>query len=104
MVALALRRGQRFIASWNGREVCSEFAWEVSEWQHRSIVGALLSSAKDGLRVCLRPEHRTTLHFVRGLSTREISRRTGLHRDTISRAIHSDEAAGVSAGAGGVEA
>jgi transposase len=31
------------------------------------------------------------LHFVRGLSMREISRRTGLHRDTISRAIHSDE-------------
>jgi transposase len=31
------------------------------------------------------------LHFVRGLSMREINRRTGLHRDTISRAIHSDE-------------
>jgi transposase len=31
------------------------------------------------------------LHFVRGLSMREISRRTGLHRDTISRAVHSDE-------------
>jgi transposase len=31
------------------------------------------------------------LHFVRGLSMREIHRRTGLHRDTISRAIHSDE-------------
>jgi transposase len=30
------------------------------------------------------------LHFVRGLSIREIHRRTGLHRDTISRAIHSD--------------
>jgi transposase len=30
------------------------------------------------------------LHFVRGLSMREIHRRTGLHRDTISRAIHSD--------------
>lgn len=30
------------------------------------------------------------LHFVRGLSMREISRRTGLHRDTVSRAIHSD--------------
>jgi len=31
------------------------------------------------------------LHFVRGLSMREIHRRTGRHRDTISRAIHSDE-------------
>jgi transposase len=31
------------------------------------------------------------LHFVRGWSMREIHRRTGLHRDTISRAIHSDE-------------
>jgi len=31
------------------------------------------------------------LHFVRGLSMREIHRRTGLHQDTISRAIHSDE-------------
>jgi transposase len=31
------------------------------------------------------------LFFVRGLSMREIHRRTGLHRDTISRAIHSDE-------------
>lgn len=31
------------------------------------------------------------LHFVRGLSMREIHRRTGLHRDTISRAIHGDE-------------
>jgi transposase len=31
------------------------------------------------------------LHFVRGLSMREIHRRTGLHRDTISKAIHSDE-------------
>jgi transposase len=31
------------------------------------------------------------LHFVRGLSMREIHRRTGLHRDTISRAIHSDD-------------
>jgi transposase len=30
------------------------------------------------------------LHFVRGVSMREIDRRTGLHRDTISRAIHSD--------------
>jgi len=30
------------------------------------------------------------LHFVRGLSMREIHRRTGLHRDTIGRAIHSD--------------
>ena len=27
------------------------------------------------------------LHFVRGLSQREIHRRTGLHRDTIRRAI-----------------
>lgn len=31
------------------------------------------------------------LHFVRGLSMREINRRIGLHRDTIGRAIHSDE-------------
>ena len=31
------------------------------------------------------------LHFVRGLSQREIRRRTGLHRDTIRRAIKSDE-------------
>jgi transposase len=30
------------------------------------------------------------LQFVRGLSMREIHRQTGLHRDTISRAIHSD--------------
>ena len=32
------------------------------------------------------------LRFVRGLSIREISRRTGLHRETIRRAIASDEA------------
>ena len=32
------------------------------------------------------------LHFVRGLSIREIDRRTGLHRDTIRNAIASDEA------------
>jgi transposase len=31
------------------------------------------------------------LHFVRGLSAREIHRRTGLHRDTIRRALRSDE-------------
>jgi len=31
------------------------------------------------------------LRFVRGLSIREISRRTGLHRDTIRRAIASDK-------------
>ncbi len=30
------------------------------------------------------------LQFVRGLSMREISRRMGLHRDTVSRAIHAD--------------
>jgi transposase len=30
------------------------------------------------------------LYFVRGLSMREIHRRTGLHRDTVSRAVHSD--------------
>jgi transposase len=30
------------------------------------------------------------LHFVRGLSMREIHRQTGLHRDTISKAIHSE--------------
>jgi transposase len=32
------------------------------------------------------------LHFVRGLSIREIHRRTGLHRDTIRGALKSDEA------------
>ena len=32
------------------------------------------------------------LHFVRGLSIREIHRRTGLHRDTIRSALKSDEA------------
>ena len=32
------------------------------------------------------------LRFVRGLSIREIHRRTGLHRDTIRRAISSDHA------------
>ena len=32
------------------------------------------------------------LHFVRGLSIREIHRRTGLHRDTIRGALASDEA------------
>ena len=32
------------------------------------------------------------LHFVRGLSIREIHRRTGLHRDTIRSALASDEA------------
>jgi transposase len=31
------------------------------------------------------------LHFVKGLSQREIRRRTGLHRDTIRKAIHSGE-------------
>ena len=31
------------------------------------------------------------LHFVRGLSMREIHRRTGLHRNMISKAISSDE-------------
>jgi transposase len=31
------------------------------------------------------------LHFVKGLSQREIHRRTGLHRDTISRAVNSSE-------------
>ena len=31
------------------------------------------------------------LHFVRGLSIREIHRRTGLHRDTIRNALASDE-------------
>jgi hypothetical protein len=31
------------------------------------------------------------LRFVRGLSIREIHRRTGLHRDTIRRALSSDE-------------
>jgi transposase len=30
------------------------------------------------------------LHFVRGLSIREISRRTGLHRETIRRGVSSD--------------
>ena len=32
------------------------------------------------------------LHFVRGLSIREIHRRTGLHRDTIRGALACDEA------------
>ena len=32
------------------------------------------------------------LHFVRGLSIREIHRRTGLHRDTIRGALARDEA------------
>ena len=32
------------------------------------------------------------LHFVRGLSIREIHRRTGLHRDTIRSALKSDDA------------
>src|SRR3954469_10954680 len=32
------------------------------------------------------------LHFVRGLSIREIHRRTGLHRDTIRGAVKGDEA------------
>jgi transposase len=31
------------------------------------------------------------LHFVKGLSQREIRRRTGLHRDTIRRAVNSSE-------------
>jgi transposase len=31
------------------------------------------------------------LHFVKGLSQREIGRRTGLHRDTIRRAVNSTE-------------
>ena len=31
------------------------------------------------------------LHFVRGLTQREIHRRTGLHRDTIRNAINSDK-------------
>jgi hypothetical protein len=31
------------------------------------------------------------LRFVRGLSIREIHRRTGLHRDTIRRAIWADK-------------
>ena len=31
------------------------------------------------------------LHFVKGLSQREIHRRTGLHRDTIRKAISSSE-------------
>jgi hypothetical protein len=31
------------------------------------------------------------LHFVKGLSQREIRRRTGLHRDTIRKAINSTE-------------
>ena len=31
------------------------------------------------------------LHFVKGLSQREIRRRTGLHRDTIRKAINGSE-------------
>ena len=38
------------------------------------------------------------LHFVRGLSIREIHRRTGLHRDTIRRAIDERGAAALSRG------
>jgi transposase len=34
------------------------------------------------------------LHFVKGLSQREIRRRTGLHRDTIRRAVNSSERPG----------
>ena len=41
------------------------------------------------------------LHFVRGLSIREIHRRTGLHRDTIRGAISSDEAPRYSRAASG---
>jgi transposase len=41
------------------------------------------------------------LRFVRGLSIREISRRTGLHRETIRRAITSDEAPKYSRGGRG---
>jgi len=33
------------------------------------------------------------LHFVEGLSQREVRRRTGLHRDTIRRAITSSDPA-----------
>jgi hypothetical protein len=42
------------------------------------------------------------LHFVKGLSQREIRRRTGLLRDR--KALNSKGAAGLSACAGGVEA
>jgi hypothetical protein len=31
------------------------------------------------------------LHFVKGLSQREICRRTGLHRDTIRKAVNSNQ-------------
>jgi transposase len=41
------------------------------------------------------------LHFVRGLAIREISRRTGLHRETIRRAIASDEPPAYSRAAAG---
>src|SRR3954462_2387079 len=41
------------------------------------------------------------LHFVRGLSIREIHRRTGLHRDTIRGALASDEAPRYSRAASG---
>ena len=41
------------------------------------------------------------LHFVRGLSIREIHRRTGLHRDTIRGALASDEAPRFSRAASG---
>ena len=44
------------------------------------------------------------MHRVERLSIREISRRTGLHRKTIRRALSSELAAAVLARAGGVEA
>ena len=44
------------------------------------------------------------LHFVKGLSQREIRRRTGLHRDTIRKAVNSSRAAGLSPRTGGVKA
>jgi len=44
------------------------------------------------------------LFFVRGLSQREVHRRTGLHRDTIRNADQQRNAAEVRARAGGIEA
>jgi DNA-binding transcriptional regulator LsrR (DeoR family) len=44
------------------------------------------------------------LHFVKGLSQREIRRRTGLHRDTIRKAVNSSERPGYRRVPVGVEA
>jgi hypothetical protein len=53
-----------------------------------TISASASERARDGARSSSRPSS-GRLHVVRGLSMREIA--NGLHRDTISRAIHSDE-------------